>query len=124
MAENYNSIKAKTLASRGNGHVDSYWHQIHLFYEQIQGLEFGWRYGLKRSNMKRSGLEIPLVDFFILNLGVDLKLLENHYNTAVKEDSEPKVEFTMRHRQKIRLDIRQDPEQRINLSLSHVLLHA
>lgn len=101
--------------------MDSYWYQIHLFYQQIEGLDFGWRYGLKRSPLRRSGHEIPIVDFLILNLGSDLKQLEDHYNNAVRDPATPKIQFATRHKQTIRLNLEQDAEQRINLSMDHLL---
>lgn len=119
--ENYNSVKASS-GERLKGHIDSYWYQIHLFYQQLEGLEFGWRYGLKRSPMKRSGLEIPISDFLILNLGADLKLLEDYYNNMVLDEAAPKIQFVDPHQQQtIRLDVAQDSEQRINLSMDHQL---
>lgn len=116
LTQNYDSYK-----ERLNGHMDNYWYQIHLFYQQLEGLEFGWRHGLRRSPLRRSGYEIPIVDFIILNLGADLKLLEEHYNGAVRDADSPKIQFAIRHRQTIQLDLEQDAEQRINLSLDHLL---
>lgn len=122
VAENYDSLKVQS-AERLRSHIDSYWYQVHLFYQQIEGLEFGWRYGLKRSPMKRSGLEIPIVDFLLLNLGqADLQLLEEHYNYAVLKEAAEKVHFTTRaNHQTLRLQLEQDAEKRINLSLDHPL---
>lgn len=120
VAQNHRALKTQT-AARLKGHMDSYWYQVHLFYQQLEGIEFGWRYGLKRSPMKRSGLELPIVDLLILNLGADLQLLQDHYNHAVLAPDAPKVQFAGRQRQAIRLDLEQDAEQRISLTLDHNL---
>lgn len=122
VAENYLFVKAQ-IEERLKGHIDSYWYQIHLYYQQIEGIEFGWRYGLRRSPMKRSGLEIPLVDFLILNLGADLRLLQSHYNAMVKDADLPDIQFVNRQTQTIRLNMQQDAHQRLNMSLDHLLLH-
>ncbi|XP_026687237.1 putative phospholipase B-like lamina ancestor, partial [Diaphorina citri] len=29
--------------------IDPFWHQVHLFYIQLEGIEVGWRSGIRRS---------------------------------------------------------------------------
>lgn len=118
--ENYTTVKARIEGklSAKLSQMDSYWYQIHLFYQQLEGIEFGWRIGLKRSPMKRSGLEIPIIDILILNLGADLKLLEDYYNKVVLDSANgaSPIRFAMRQRQAIQMDVKEEAE-RINLSL-------
>lgn len=119
MEENYSSVKAR-IDGKLSGQMDSYWYQIYLFYQQLEGIEFGWRIGLRRSPMKRSGLEIPIIDILILNLGADLKLLEDYYNNVVLEsaNSANPIGFAMRQSQAIQINVKEEAE-RINLSLEH-----
>jgi Phospholipase B len=62
------------------GKHDHFWHQVGLFYHQLDGLEFGWRLGVKRS---RSGLEIQKVDFLLLNAAADMKDLRAYYRKVM-----------------------------------------
>jgi hypothetical protein len=62
--------------SEMKGKHDHYWYQVRLFYYQLEGLEFGWRRGAKRS---RSGLEIPQEDFLLLNAAADMRDLRSYY---------------------------------------------
>lgn len=60
--------------------LDHYWHQVRLFYYQLEGIEFGFRKGVKRS---RSDWEIPFEDFLIMNSGADLRDLKHYYDNIV-----------------------------------------
>lgn len=115
VSENYQSVKTR-IDNKLNGQIDSYWYQIHLFYLQMEGIESGWRIGLKRSAMKRSGIEIPLTDILILNLGAELSILEDYYNTVVRPDAT--VRFALRPRQAVQLELEEQAE-RINLAVDH-----
>lgn len=122
--ENYSTVKARIEGklSAKLSQMDSYWYQIHLFYQQLEGIEFGWRYGLKRSPMKRSGVEIPIVDFLILNLGTDLHLLQDYYNYAVLPADAPKIHFVQHQLQTIRFNVTEDSEdQTLKVILDHRL---
>lgn len=118
VSDNYHSLKEQ-INGKLKTQMDSYWYQIHLYYLQLEGIDFGWRIGLKRSSMKRSGIEIPFTDILILNLSADLKLLENYYNAFV--NPEAPVKFAQRHTQTIRLDVKSE-EGRINLSMDHQVI--
>lgn len=72
--------------------------------------------------MRRSGLEIPIVDMLILNMRADIRLLEAHYNKFVKSESDPNIEMFRPGRQTMRLKLSEGPEHRINLTLTHSLL--
>lgn len=64
-------------------------------------------------------MEIPIVDYLILNLGADLQLLEDHYNAVIAVDEDlPKVKFAARVRKTLRMNLEKDAEQRISLSLN------
>lgn len=77
---NYESVRKKAEL---NADHDHYWYQIQLFYYQLEGLEFGWRKGIKRSALKRSGLEIPPEDFLLMNAGADLRDLRIYYDRVI-----------------------------------------
>ena len=115
VSDNYQTTKSR-LDVKLNSQIDSYWFQIYLYYLQLEGIEFGWRIGLKRSPMKRSGVEIPLTDILIMNLGSDLPLLEDYYNAFVDKDD--RVEFAVRQRQAVQFTVNGDAD-RIDLSMEH-----
>lgn len=48
---------------------DSFWHMVRLFYAQLDGLEAGWRFAVRRS---RQSAEIQTEDFFWLAMASDL----------------------------------------------------
>jgi Phospholipase B len=77
LSKNYANIKEMANAK---GQHDHYWHQVGLFYHQLDGLEVGWRRGVKRS---RSGLEIPQEDFLLLNAAADMKDLRAYYRKVM-----------------------------------------
>lgn len=116
--QNYGALK-KQFEERLSTHMDSYWYQIYLFYQQLEGIEFGWRYGLKRSNLRRSGLEIPLTDLLILNLGADVKVLENYYLQMTQLEPD-ELSFRKRLPQTVVLNIDNGTDQ-IKLSLEHLM---
>lgn len=58
-AERMNT-KAADLA-----HLEPFWHQVHLFFCQLDGLATGWRYGVKRARYHH---EIQDEDFLWINL--------------------------------------------------------
>lgn len=61
---------------------DPYWHQIRLFYAQIDGLMIGWNYAVKRS---RQDYEIPSEDFLWLNIISDLNDLKRKFKFPQEE---------------------------------------
>ncbi|KFB43878.1 AGAP005971-PA-like protein [Anopheles sinensis] len=66
------------------GKHDHYWYQIALFYDQLDGLEIGFRKGVKRS---RLDYEIPKQDFLLMNAAVDIRDLKVYYTNFLMEDS-------------------------------------
>lgn len=60
-----------------------YQHQIFLFYYQLDGIEKGFKKGVKRA---RKDYEISTVDFLLLNARVDIEDLKVYYNKYVQED--------------------------------------
>ncbi|KAK9512185.1 hypothetical protein O3M35_000660 [Rhynocoris fuscipes] len=75
-----NSDNIRKVAAE-NDNISPYWHQVNLFYTQLDGLEAGWRNGVIRSR-KSKILKIPKIDFLWMNSGSDLKDLEQHYNSS------------------------------------------
>nr|CAD7415255.1 unnamed protein product [Timema poppensis] len=55
--ENFDWVRAR---AKKHMHRDHYWHQVELFFIQLDGLEIGWRQGVKRS---RQEIDIPHEDF-------------------------------------------------------------
>ncbi|XP_036337129.1 putative phospholipase B-like lamina ancestor [Rhagoletis pomonella] len=83
--ENYIRIK-ETAVQRGEH--DHYWHQISLYFSQLEGLETGYIRGASRA---RSDLEeeIPFSDFLLLNAAADIQDLKIYYENFVwKEGNE------------------------------------
>ncbi|PNF23940.1 hypothetical protein B7P43_G10043 [Cryptotermes secundus] len=80
-----NSEKIKDLAEK-NGDSDPFWHQVHLFYVQLDGLETGWRHGVKRS---RQDIDISHLDFLWMNIVSDLVDMEQIYNSALDDTKHP-----------------------------------
>uniref|UniRef100_A0A182Q9V3 Phospholipase B-like n=1 Tax=Anopheles farauti TaxID=69004 RepID=A0A182Q9V3_9DIPT len=71
------------------GKHDYYWYQIALFYDQLDGLEIGFRKGVKRSRMD---YEIPKQDFLLMNAAVDIRDLKIYYTNFLMENSGLKPE--------------------------------
>ncbi|KAI4495679.1 hypothetical protein M0802_008514 [Mischocyttarus mexicanus] len=65
---------------------DSFWHMVRLFYAQLDGLEVGWRFAVRRS---RQSAEIQTEDFLWLAMASDLSYndltLINGSNTSIGE---------------------------------------
>ncbi|XP_054734375.1 putative phospholipase B-like lamina ancestor [Anastrepha obliqua] len=77
--ENYIRIK-ETAVQRGEH--DHYWHQISLYFSQLEGLETGYIRGASRA---RSDLEeeIPFSDFLLLNAAADIQDLKIYFENFV-----------------------------------------
>lgn len=59
---NYVNIKNKAQIK---GRLEHYWYQVSLFYYQLEGLEIGFKEGVKRA---RKDFIIESVDFVLLNM--------------------------------------------------------
>ncbi|XP_034941811.1 putative phospholipase B-like lamina ancestor isoform X2 [Chelonus insularis] len=66
LLENYETLKTKARLLETE---DPFWHIIHLFYVQLEGLEEGWRFAVRRS---RKSFDIPKADFLWLAMASDL----------------------------------------------------
>lgn len=73
----------KKMADMKSDH-DHYWYQIGLFYDQLDGLEFGFRKGVRRS---RQDHEIPMEDFLLMNSAVDIRDLKAYYMNYLDGES-------------------------------------
>lgn len=67
------------------GKTDNYWHQIRIFYHQIDGLAHGFRIGVERS---REEIELDRVDFLLLNAAADLPDYRIYYENFVNVSNE------------------------------------
>lgn len=72
--------------------TDQYYHQVYLFYQQLLGLEAGFRIGVRRA---RQDYEIPLVDIILLNSKADMEDLKVYFNEFVAETDEDQVKTQM-----------------------------
>uniref|UniRef100_A0A2M3ZZ00 Phospholipase B-like n=1 Tax=Anopheles triannulatus TaxID=58253 RepID=A0A2M3ZZ00_9DIPT len=73
----------KKMADRRRKH-DHYWHQVALFYDQLDGLQTGFRRGVKRSRLE---IDIPTSDFLLMNAAVDIRDLKLFYTKVVSKNS-------------------------------------
>ncbi|XP_075163157.1 phospholipase B domain containing lamina ancestor, partial [Haematobia irritans] len=87
LTENYVKIKETALLRQDHEH---YWHQIGLFFFQLEGLETGYRQGAKRA---RSDLEeeIPFSDFLLMNAAADIQDLKIYYENYVLSGNEKSI---------------------------------
>lgn len=77
---NNNIIKEKADAFEN---IDSFWHQVKLFYSQLGGMEVGWHYAVDRS---RQDYDIIHEDFLWMNVVCDLKDFELKMNATIEAD--------------------------------------
>ncbi|BES97241.1 phospholipase B-like [Nesidiocoris tenuis] len=72
LEENYKSVRATAVENEGQ---DPYWHQVNLYYIQLEGLFEGWELGKERS--RKHGVEsITFADLLWLNHVKDVRDLE------------------------------------------------
>ncbi|KAH8320211.1 hypothetical protein KR067_003581 [Drosophila pandora] len=91
LKSNFERLKAKAAVK---AKVDHYWHQLNLFFTQLEGLADGYVQGAIRA---RSELEeeIKLEDFLMMNAAADIQDLKIYYenyvlpNGTVGEDAGP-----------------------------------
>ncbi|XP_016994901.2 putative phospholipase B-like lamina ancestor [Drosophila takahashii] len=78
LTSNYDRLKRQTVKAEN----DHYWHQLHLFITQLEGLETGYKRGASRA---RSDLEeeIPFSDFLLMNAAADIQDLKIYYENYV-----------------------------------------
>ncbi|XP_055841265.1 putative phospholipase B-like lamina ancestor [Episyrphus balteatus] len=83
LSANYLATKKRALARADH---DQYWHQIALYFYQLEGLETGYIRGATRA---RSDLEeeIPFVDFLLMNSAADIQDLKIYYENYVLKES-------------------------------------
>lgn len=79
-----NHVNSVTIA-REKHQTSHYQHQIFLFYQQLFGIEKGYKQGTRRA---RKDFEIPSEDFLLLNARVDIEDLKLYYNKFVQEDED------------------------------------
>ncbi|XP_055909880.1 putative phospholipase B-like lamina ancestor [Eupeodes corollae] len=82
ISANYFATKQRALARADH---DQYWHQIALYFFQLEGLEAGFKRGASRS---RSDVEeeIPFVDFLLMNSAADIQDLKIYYENYVLKE--------------------------------------
>lgn len=64
--------------------TDPFWHMVRLFYAQLDGLEAGWKFAVRRS---RQSAEMAYEDFLWLAFTPDLSRFENLSNNSYSEIS-------------------------------------
>ncbi|XP_066905909.1 putative phospholipase B-like lamina ancestor [Halyomorpha halys] len=99
-----NSIRAKLrdmetsvkASARKADSTDYYWHQVNLYYTQLDGLEEGWKLGVSRSR-KQKQLNILHEDFLWMNSVEDIKHLEElkYYNIEEFRNSKQYVSLAL-----------------------------
>lgn len=72
---------------------DHYHHQIYLFYQQLIGIEVGFKKGVRRA---RQDFVIPFTDFLLLNSRVDIEDLKIYYNEFVADNDDDKMDVNPR----------------------------
>ncbi|XP_034104416.1 putative phospholipase B-like lamina ancestor [Drosophila albomicans] len=79
LTNNFEQMKAQATAHAEHDH---YWHQVHLFLSQLEGMESGYIRGATRA---RSDLEeeISLPDFLLMNAAADIQDLKIYYENYV-----------------------------------------
>lgn len=70
--------------------ADPFWHMVRLFYAQLDGIEAGWRFAVRRS---RQSVEMETEDFLWLALAADLPNLEQALNISNSEMSAGGIMF-------------------------------
>lgn len=83
---NYKNVVKMAREKNRNDH---YHHQIFLFYQQLIGIEIGFKKGVKRA---RRDFEIPFVDFLLLNSRVDIEDLKIYYHKFVLKRDEDQLD--------------------------------
>nr|XP_018907684.1 PREDICTED: uncharacterized protein LOC109037460 [Bemisia tabaci]XP_018907685.1 PREDICTED: uncharacterized protein LOC109037460 [Bemisia tabaci] len=61
--------------------TDPFWHQIKLFYDQLDGLMYGYLAGIRRAR-SRNVEELDFIDFLWINIASDLRDLEKKFNSS------------------------------------------
>lgn len=88
---NSNYLNVYNLAKEKQ-ETDQYHHQVYLFYQQLLGIEAGFRIGVRRA---RQDYEISLVDILLLNSKADMEDLKVYFNEFVAETEEDQVKMQM-----------------------------
>lgn len=89
---NTNYLNVMKFAREKNRN-DHYHHQIYLFYQQLIGIEIGFKKGVRRA---RQDYEIPFVDFLLLNSRVDIEDLKIYYNEFVADNEDDQMDVNPR----------------------------
>lgn len=79
---NYENIKNLAEAKENS---DQYWHQINLFYNQLEGIEYGWRQGARRLG---HDFEIGMTDFVLINALNDISDLRLYWENFVRQTND------------------------------------
>lgn len=66
---------------------DPFWHMVRLFYAQLDGMEAGWRFAVRRS---RQSVELAYEDFLWLAMASDASALEEVFNVSSADAAESK----------------------------------
>ncbi|KAH8386119.1 hypothetical protein KR200_005735, partial [Drosophila serrata] len=124
LTANFERLKTQTA----KGENDHYWHQLHLFVNQLEGLEKGYIRGAIRARSELEG-EIPFSDFLLMNAAADIQDLKIYYEnyvlpngTASGEDSstdQPKNFFLPSATMLTRIVQQEQEPQKLQLLFGH-----
>uniref|UniRef100_A0A0K8TK86 Phospholipase B-like n=1 Tax=Tabanus bromius TaxID=304241 RepID=A0A0K8TK86_TABBR len=107
--------KTKEMAElRAN--LDHYWHQIRLFFYQLEGLQAGWKKGVKRS---RADVEIPPEDFLLMNAAGDIKDLKIYFDKVIMKKGDSSYDPSLMPKASMVLKLSRSNESAWNLMLGH-----
>lgn len=110
ISTNVETVKKMAEMKEKNDH---YWYQVGLFFDQLDGLEFGFRKGVRRSRMDH---EIPMEDFLLMNSAVDIRDLKAYYMNFLDSESGLEVEP---NKGMMLLKLVQSVTGKVNIMLGH-----
>lgn len=110
ISTNVETVKKMAEMKEKNDH---YWYQVGLFFDQLDGLEFGFRKGVRRSRMEH---EIPMEDFLLMNSAVDIRDLKAYYMNFLDSESGLEVEP---NKGMMLLKLVQSVTGKVNIMLGH-----
>ncbi|KAH8379591.1 hypothetical protein KR009_005912 [Drosophila setifemur] len=83
LTTNFERLKRQAVIK---AETDHYWHQLHLFVNQLEGMVDGYIRGATRARSELEG-EIPLSDFLMMNAAADIQDLKIYYENYVLPNS-------------------------------------
>lgn len=110
---NYDNVRK---LAREKDKTDHYHHQVFLFYQQLLGIEEGFKRGASRAGYD---YEIPSTDFLLLNYRVDIEDLKIYYNEFVEDDDDEKMENNPRVGKMVLKILMKDEDEQPEVLIGH-----